>query len=76
MGLTDLEQVDVAAERKETVTRRHNNEKRLGAILALTLAKLSPTERTTLEFACWTRTFDESDVKHAPATAAGMPVTA
>jgi len=31
---------------------------------------------TTLEFACWTRTLDESDVTHAPATAAGMPVTA
>jgi catechol 2,3-dioxygenase-like lactoylglutathione lyase family enzyme len=31
---------------------------------------------TTLEFACWTKTFDESDVKHAPATAAGTPVTA
>jgi len=51
MGLADLEQVDAAAERKETVTRRHNNEKRLGAILALTLAKLTPNERTTLEFA-------------------------
>ena len=51
MGLTDLEQIDIAAERKETVTRRHNNEKRLGAILALTLAKLTPTERTALEFA-------------------------
>jgi catechol 2,3-dioxygenase-like lactoylglutathione lyase family enzyme len=24
---------------------------------------------TRLEFACWTKTFDESDVKHAPATA-------
>jgi catechol 2,3-dioxygenase-like lactoylglutathione lyase family enzyme len=23
---------------------------------------------TRLEFACWTKTFDESDVKHAPAT--------
>jgi catechol 2,3-dioxygenase-like lactoylglutathione lyase family enzyme len=31
---------------------------------------------TLLEFACWTRTLDEDDVKHAPATAAGMPVTA
>ena len=31
---------------------------------------------TRLEFACWTTTFDESDVKHAPATAAGMPVDA
>lgn len=31
---------------------------------------------TTLEFACWTKTFDESDVKHIPATAAGMPVDA
>jgi tetratricopeptide (TPR) repeat protein len=51
MGLTDLEHVDIAAERKETITRRHNNEKRLGAILALTLAKLTPTECTTLEFA-------------------------
>jgi len=51
MGLEDLEPVDAAAERKETVTRRHNNEKRLGAILALTLSKLTPAERTTLEFA-------------------------
>jgi catechol 2,3-dioxygenase-like lactoylglutathione lyase family enzyme len=31
---------------------------------------------TLLEFACWTKTFDESDVKHTAATAAGMPVTA
>ena len=31
---------------------------------------------TLLEFACWTRALDESDVRHAPATAAGMPVTA
>jgi catechol 2,3-dioxygenase-like lactoylglutathione lyase family enzyme len=31
---------------------------------------------TLLEFACWTRALDESDVSHAPATAAGMPVTA
>jgi catechol 2,3-dioxygenase-like lactoylglutathione lyase family enzyme len=30
---------------------------------------------TLLEFACWTTTFDESDVRHAPATANGMPVT-
>ncbi|HEX9260052.1 MAG TPA: VOC family protein [Acidimicrobiales bacterium] len=30
---------------------------------------------TLLEFACWTTTFDESDVRHAPATAKGMPVT-
>jgi catechol 2,3-dioxygenase-like lactoylglutathione lyase family enzyme len=29
---------------------------------------------TLLEFACWLREFDESDIKHAPATAAGMPV--
>ena len=27
------------------------------------------TDGTRLEFACWTKTFDESDVKHAPATA-------
>jgi catechol 2,3-dioxygenase-like lactoylglutathione lyase family enzyme len=31
---------------------------------------------TLLEFASWTRTLDETDVQHAPATAAGMPVTA
>jgi catechol 2,3-dioxygenase-like lactoylglutathione lyase family enzyme len=31
---------------------------------------------TLLEFACWTRPFNESDVKHAPATAAGAPVNA
>ena len=31
---------------------------------------------TTLEFACWTKTFGPDDVKHAPATAAGMPVSA
>ena len=30
---------------------------------------------TLLEFACWTATFDESDIRHAPATAKGMPVT-
>ena len=30
---------------------------------------------TLLEFACWTRALDESDVSHAPATASGMPVT-
>ena len=29
----------------------------------------------TLELAAWTRPLDESDVSHAPATAAGMPVT-
>lgn len=26
-----------------------------------------------LEFGAWTKTFDESDVRHRPATAAGMP---
>jgi catechol 2,3-dioxygenase-like lactoylglutathione lyase family enzyme len=31
---------------------------------------------TKLEFACWTKTFGPEDVKHAPATAAGTPVTA
>lgn len=31
---------------------------------------------TTLEFACWTTTFGPDDVKHAPATAAGMPISA
>jgi catechol 2,3-dioxygenase-like lactoylglutathione lyase family enzyme len=31
---------------------------------------------TLLEFASWTRALDESDVRHAPATASGMPVTA
>ena len=31
---------------------------------------------TRLEFACWTKTFGPDDVKHAPATAAGMPVDA
>jgi len=51
MGLADLEQVDDAAERKEVQLRRHNNEKRLGAILTPTLAALSPVERTALEFA-------------------------
>ena len=30
---------------------------------------------TLLEFACWTTTFDESDIRHAAATANGMPVT-
>jgi len=30
---------------------------------------------TLLEFACWTATFDETDIRHAPATAKGMPVT-
>jgi catechol 2,3-dioxygenase-like lactoylglutathione lyase family enzyme len=29
---------------------------------------------TLLEFACWTRALHDSDVEHAPATAAGMPV--
>jgi catechol 2,3-dioxygenase-like lactoylglutathione lyase family enzyme len=29
---------------------------------------------TLLEFACWTTTFDESDIRHAPATAAGARV--
>ena len=51
MGLSDLEQVDVAAERKETITRRHNNEKRLGSILTLTLKKLTRSEQTALAFA-------------------------
>ena len=31
---------------------------------------------TLLEFACWTTTFDASDIRHAPANAAGVPVTA
>jgi hypothetical protein len=31
---------------------------------------------TLLEFACWTRSFTEADVKHEPATAAGAPVSA
>ena len=31
---------------------------------------------TLLEFACWTTTFDESDIRHAPANAKGVPVTA
>ena len=30
---------------------------------------------TLLEFACWTTTFDESDIRHAPANAQGVPVT-
>ena len=31
---------------------------------------------TLLEFACWTTTFDASDIRHAPANAKGVPVTA
>ncbi len=31
---------------------------------------------TLLEFACWTTTFDESDVRHVAATADGVPVGA
>ena len=31
---------------------------------------------TLLEFACWTTTFDESDIRHAAATADGVPVSA
>ena len=31
---------------------------------------------TLLEFACWTTTFDASDIRHAPANAEGVPVTA
>jgi catechol 2,3-dioxygenase-like lactoylglutathione lyase family enzyme len=31
---------------------------------------------TLLEFASWTRALDDTDVRHAPATASGMPVTA
>jgi catechol 2,3-dioxygenase-like lactoylglutathione lyase family enzyme len=31
---------------------------------------------TLLEFACWTTTFDESDIRHAPANAKGVPVGA
>jgi catechol 2,3-dioxygenase-like lactoylglutathione lyase family enzyme len=31
---------------------------------------------TLLEFACWTRALDDSDVGHAAATAVGTPVTA
>ena len=31
---------------------------------------------TLLEFACWTATFDDADVKHTAATAAGAPVSA
>jgi hypothetical protein len=27
---------------------------------------------TLLEFACWTTTFDDSDVRHAPATVADV----
>ena len=31
---------------------------------------------TLLEFACWMREFNDGDVKHEPATAAGAPVSA
>lgn len=51
MGLSDLEQVDVTAESRNVTTRRHNNEKRLSATLAPTLASLSERERLTLSFA-------------------------
>ncbi len=51
MGLSDLEPVDRVAERRDVSTRRHNNEKRLGAILAPALASLSAEARTALEFA-------------------------
>jgi len=53
MGLTDLEQVDQTAERGDVTTRRHNNEKRLGAILAPTLAVLSAAEIAAMEFAAF-----------------------
>jgi tetratricopeptide (TPR) repeat protein len=51
MGLEDLAPVDLAAERSDVVTRRHNNEKRLRAILEHTLRDLSTEAMTALHFA-------------------------
>jgi tetratricopeptide (TPR) repeat protein len=51
MGLEDLAPVDLAAERRNVVTRRHNNEKRLRIILDHTLRDLSPAAMCALHFA-------------------------
>ena len=51
MGLDDLAPVDLAAERRDVVTRRHNNEKRLRIILDHTLRELAPEAMSALHFA-------------------------
>jgi len=51
MGLADLEQVDQAASSADVITRRHNNEKRLGTILGITLKPLSEKELVVLKLA-------------------------
>ena len=51
LGLEDLAPVDLAAERRDVVTRRHNNEKRLRVILDHTLRELSPEAMSALHFA-------------------------
>jgi len=47
-GLDDL---DVIAEDRDAALRRHNHERRLGAVLGPVLSGLSPAERRTLEYA-------------------------
>lgn len=51
MGLEDLAPVDLAAERRDVITRRHNNEKRLRSILDHTLRDLPREAMTALHFA-------------------------
>jgi len=51
MRLDDLEPVDAVAERNEVVLRRRNNDKRLSAILSVTLVRLTGDERNALDFA-------------------------
>jgi tetratricopeptide (TPR) repeat protein len=53
MGLQNLQQLDLTAERRDVMTRRHNNEKRLGAIFAPTLRSLPAEAVTALEFAAF-----------------------
>lgn len=51
MGLDELEQIDTVAEGREIVLRRRKNDKRLGVILSITLAKLNGDEKKTIDFA-------------------------
>lgn len=51
MGLDDLERIDQVATESDVLTRRHNNEKRLRAILAPTFVTLSAETKTMLRFA-------------------------
>jgi tetratricopeptide (TPR) repeat protein len=51
LGVEDIETLEVLAEEKDVKLRRHNDERRLTAVLDPTLAGLVPSEKRTMEYA-------------------------